>query len=397
MTPDRRTLLALFSIAFGLRVLYAAVVGTDPVINPRPGTYDYYLAERLHDNTAWVSEPFTPKAPAYPLALAASFRLFGVRQWVAILLNAFIGAITVLILYRIGETWFGPGVGLVSALWLSLSVHQMHFASIFVRDTLVTFAVAWLCLSICRRFRRMRQAVWVGIVYTFLVHTDPQFLVLLPFLLVFFAFFATRHRLLNLQYVFLFLITVFVVALPWTIRNTIVYGESVPVALEAKPYLRPVTALISPGEGDLPGADEIADAGLMRAHPGGVVHNTIEFWRVTRFGDAEADPSRHLRAEPAWSLRHNLINIGSFGLLLPFLVAGAFFAVRRRHRVGMALTLFSFVYYCTRAFLGATERSRLPIEPLVILLAVWGFFELVSTLRPKQRESGAPAGAEPAG
>jgi 4-amino-4-deoxy-L-arabinose transferase-like glycosyltransferase len=397
LTPDRRTLLALFSIAFGLRVLYAALVGTDPAINPSPGTYDYYLAERLHDNTEWLSEPFTPRAPVYPLLLAAAFRVLGVRQWVAILLNAFIGAMTVLIVYRIGDKWLGRGVGLIAALWLSLSVHQMHFASIFVRDTLVTFALAWLCLAISRNFRRMRQAVWVGIVYACLIHVDPQFLVLLPFLLLFFAFFATHHRLLNVQYVFLLLVTVFVVVLPWTIRNAVVYGEIIPVALEAKPYIRPVTGLVSPGEGELPGADEIEAAGLMRAHPEGVVQNTIEFWRITRLRDTEGDPSRHLRPEPAWSLRHNLINIANFGVLLPFAVVGLVIALRRRNRAATALTLVTLVYYGTRAILGATERSRLSIEPLVILLGVYGFFELVKMLRSTRREVEPPVSAEAAG
>jgi 4-amino-4-deoxy-L-arabinose transferase-like glycosyltransferase len=180
VTPDRRTLLALFAIAFGLRVLYAAVAGTDPAINPSPGTYDYYLAERLHDNLEWVDEPFTPRAPAYPVLLAAAFRVLGVRQWVAILLHAFIGAATALMLYRMGERRLGRGVGLLAAIWLGLSVHHMHFASIFVRDTLTTFALVWVCYTIIRPFHRMRQAVWTGLAYTFLIHVDPQFLVLLP-------------------------------------------------------------------------------------------------------------------------------------------------------------------------------------------------------------------------
>ncbi len=42
MTPDRRTIFALFSLAFGLRILYAALIGTNPDLVPNPLTHDYY-------------------------------------------------------------------------------------------------------------------------------------------------------------------------------------------------------------------------------------------------------------------------------------------------------------------------------------------------------------------
>ena len=390
MSSDRRTLLALFAIAFGLRILYAAAIGTDPAMNPSPGTYDYYLAERIHDDTAWISEPFTSQAPVYPLTLAAAFRLLGVRQWVAILLQAFLGAVTTLFLYRIGERRLGRGVGMVSAIWLGISVHHMHFASIFVRDTLVTFALAWLCFTMVRDFQRMRQAVWAGFVYAFLIHVDPQFLILFPVLLLYYAVLATRHRVLNLQYVFLFAATVFVVSLPWTIRNAVVYGEPVPVALEAGRYLKPVTGLLFHDDAGAPGEDELKGTGVMRAHPSGFAQNSIEFWRVTRLRGTEENRERGLRAEPPWSFRHNLINVVNFGVLLPFAAWGALLAFRRRNRAGMAMVLVIATYFLMHAFMGASERIRLPIEPLVILLAFFGFFQMLGMRRS---QSAAPEDA----
>jgi 4-amino-4-deoxy-L-arabinose transferase-like glycosyltransferase len=379
-------LLALFSIAFGLRILYAAVIGTNPGVNPSPGTYDYYLAQRMHDNTAWVTEPFTPNAPGYPVLLAAAFRVLGVRRWVVILMQAFLGAVTALFLYRIGERTLGHGVGLLSALWLALSVHQMHFASVFVRDTAVTFALVWFVHTAVRRFVKMRQAVWAGMVYTLLIHFDAQFLLLLPVVLVYFVFFATQHRILNVQYVFLFLATVMVVSLPWTIRNTLVYGEIIPIGLEAQHYTEPLTGWISPNDGGVDGGERV-----MHAHPDGFVANTVEFWRVTRFG-AE-DGGGAVKAEPPWSLRHNLVNIVSFGVLLPFAVAGLVMAWHRRNRAVLLLLLVILTHWIAHAVLGATDRDRLVIEPLVILIAMYGLVEVVRAARSGEEPASAAVGA----
>jgi 4-amino-4-deoxy-L-arabinose transferase-like glycosyltransferase len=396
VSPDRRTLLALFSIAFGLRILYAALIGTSPAINPSPGTYDFYLAERIQDGMQWVRQPFTPYAPAYPLLLAAVFRVFGVGQWVAILLQAFIGAATVLFLYRVGEKQLGRGVGLLSALWLGAFVHQMHFASIFVRGTLETFALTWFAYTLVRPFQRMRQAVWAGLLYTILVHVDAQFLVLFPVIVLFFLLFATRHRLLNLQYMLLWVATVFVLCLPWTVRNYFVYGEALPVGLEAKKYLKPAIALVSRGE---PGSERsriAGSVGVVMAHADGFVPNSIEFWRVVRLHDTPGDPARSIREEPAWSLRHNLVNTANFGVLLPFFAVGIVLAFVRRNRAALVLTLLIASCYLTCAFVGAVESSRLPVEPLVILVAIYGFYEVLRAVRRPAAAASTP-GQTPAG
>jgi 4-amino-4-deoxy-L-arabinose transferase-like glycosyltransferase len=386
VTPDRRTLLALFSIAFGLRVLYAALVGTNPTINPSPGTYEYLLAERIHDSMTWVKEPFTPRAPAYVLTLAAAFKVLGVRQWVAILMQAFFGGVTVLMVYRIGERRLGRGVGLLAALWLAISVHQMHFVSIFVRDTLATLALVWFVHTLIRPFERMRQAVWAGVVYTFLIHVAPQFLLLLPVVLLYFLFFATRHRILSVQYLFLFLATVFIVSLPWTIRNTMVYGETIPVGLEAKRYISPVTALVSPG--DRVSENDLKGTRALVAHSSGVLQNTIEFWRVTRLRGSQGEG---VHSEPPWSLRHNLINIATFGVLLPFALIGLGMGWWKRRRAVLVLFIVTATYWVMHAFLGATERTRLPIEPFVILLAFYGLIELITLVRSRGKRGDSTA------
>jgi len=220
LTPDRRTLLALFSLAFGLRILYAVIIGDNPDVVR--DTYGLRIAARMVESFAWISTPFAPTAPGYRMLLALAFKLFGVGWWTAVFLNAVLGATTALFVYRIGERLIGRRVGLISALWLGLSVGHMHLASLAMRDVLVTFLLTWLAYALARPFYRMRTAVWVAFLCTLLAHTEPMFLVMLPLLVVFLAWKSTRHRALSAQYVFLFLAALFVFFLPWTTRNLIV-------------------------------------------------------------------------------------------------------------------------------------------------------------------------------
>jgi 4-amino-4-deoxy-L-arabinose transferase-like glycosyltransferase len=388
LTPDRRTLLALFSLAFGLRILFAAVFGGNTSIVPVSDTYAYQIAARMAHDTSWVTTPFSPKAPGYLMALAAAFRIFGVSWWTAIGLNAVLGGLTTFFLYRIGERRIAPVAGRIAAVWLALCVHQILFATFAMRDIMVTFLFTWFVYSLAAPFHRMRVALWLAFLYTLLIMTEPFFLVLLPIVLLHMAFFATRHRVLSLQYVFLFAAFFLFCNIPWTVRNYAVYRQFVPVSIEAEHYTTPLEKLV---RSTMPSPNIAAPPEDVVIEPS-YGHNTIEFWRFMRLREAPADPAHGVVAQPAWSLRHNLISLVSYGILLPFMLVGMIFAVNRRHRVMLILTGSIVSYALFRGFMTGDDRFRLTIEPLIILIAIYGVSEFV-----KMRNAHAPEPGEIAG
>lgn len=391
MTPDRRTLLALFSLAFGLRVLYAVVFGSDPEVIEVRETYDFRVAARIAADPASLATPFSPNAPGYLLLLAAAFKLLGVSWWTAVILNCVLGAVTALFLYRIGERLLGKYVGLASALWLGLSVNHMHFAGLAIREVLVTFLATWLAYALARPFYRMRTSVWTAFLYVLLVHTEPLYLVLLPLLVVFLAIGSTHHRVLSIQYVFLFTIALFVFMTPWTVRNWIVHRDVVPVSLEATHYTAPVGRLLrdappfEPTRAGPETASRSADGG-----PRGFFANQREFWRVLRTHEAPGDPERGVTAQPAWSLRHNATSVLNYGVLLPFFVTGLVAAWARRNRAALVLGSIVLSLAIVRGFVGAITSSRLWVEPLIILIALYG----MKVLLDMRRAAGQPTPGE---
>lgn len=389
MTPDRRTLLALFSLAFGLRILFAAVFGGNPAIVPTNDTYDYQIAARMAHDLSWISTPFSPEAPGYLMLLASAFTIFGVSWWTAVGLNALLGGLTTFFIYRIGEKRIGRHAGLFAGVWFALTAHQILFASFAIRDTLVTFLFTWFVHALVKPFWRMRTALWLAFLYGLLVMTEPFFLVLLPVVLLYLAFFATHHRMLSFQYVVLFAAFFLFLNIPWTVRNYAVYGQFVPVSFEADRYTAPVARFArsaAPAQ-----KVEVPPAAMVVVQPS-FAHNTLEFWRTMRLKDWPADPAHGVAAEPAWSLRHNLVYLVTYGVLLPFMVIGAAFAIRNRHRAALIITGAIASYSLFRGFMTGDDRFRLTIGPLIILLAIHGMRELV-----KLRERHAPEPGEIAG
>jgi hypothetical protein len=244
----------------------------------------------------------------------------------------------------------------------------LHFASVAIRDVFTVFLFVWLAYVLVTPFRRMRSAVSLGILYVLLIYTQPLFLLFLPFLVIYLGLRATHHRVLSVQYLFLFLVTIFVLSIPWTIRNYVVHHDIVPISLTADRYTSRLARFFREGP-PVTRPSEAVDLSV------NFMAREREFWRVGRFSETPATPGRG--AEPAWSVRHNLVSIVNFGLLLPFFLAGVVIALRRRHRVALILVGLVVWVALVRGFVGGGEDVRLPADPLIILVAFYGVRSLL--------------------
>lgn len=386
MTQERRLLLALFAIAFGIRVLYVALVGMDPSINPNPISPETIYGFKIASGTEWITGPYSPRAPGYPVFLGVLFLIFGKSVWTGIVAQALLGGFLAVLLYKFGKILGGWGVGVLSALWIGIYVHHIVFSSFLVRDALSCFILTALLFVLAKPFSRMRNALIAAVLYTLLIHTDPQYLLLLPLLVAYTVILVSRYLLLNLQYTILFVSFAIILSLPWTARNYYVYQRVIPVSIEASHYISPVKTRVSPKvekmlRGEVPS--------VSRSRFDRMIHNSTEFWRVTKLdrqnGESTGAPA------PPWSLRHNIISIVNYGVLLPFLVLGIVSVCAKRNRAGILVAGTVLYYYCMRLFFGGSERVRLQIEPLIILLAFYAILEIVSLARksPTAAESGS--------
>jgi len=390
MLTERRILLALFAIALGLRVLYGAILTTQPGLVASSATSDLSHAKEIASGVRWITEPYSPRAPGYPVVLAALYLLSVKQLWLVAFYQAILGALTVLVVYRLGRLFLGTGLATIAALWFALHVYHIHLSYSFERDIAAVLLLMLVLLLVVRPFKRMRYALIAGLVCTALIHVDSQYLLLLP-VFALFVLFKTRHGLFNIQYLLLFLSVVVVASIPWTVRNYAVYGQPLPIGLEAARFLRPVKVVVTePSRGISDIESKVVRASRARL----IEQNTVEFWRFARFrgeqspeGTEASNTTAGRSLEPAWSVRHDLVSILNYGVLLPFFLIGIVVAIRERNRTGLMLAAVTVAYFLMRAYLGGNERTRLPIDPLVVLIAFYGVAALVRRFR---REAATP-------
>jgi 4-amino-4-deoxy-L-arabinose transferase-like glycosyltransferase len=373
-------MLVLFAVALGLRVLYGAFLAVNPDIAGSPITPELRYAKEIATGTRWFHEPLSPRSPGYPAVLASFYVLSAKQFWIMTFLQSILGALTVVMLFRIGTRVMGPALAVIAALWFAFHVFHMHLGHVFHRDILTVFLLTLLVYLLTRPFKLMWYGLVAGIIYAALIHVDPQFLLLLP---VFAAFilFKSRHAILNVQYLFLFLFATIVISLPWTMRNNDVYGQPIPVGLEARKYLRPAkTVVTDPDRGWADIEGRLVQASRARL----IEKNAIEFWRFAKFGEPADSTSA------AWSRRHNLLSIANYGILIPFFLFGFVLVFRNRNREGIMLAVLTASYFLMRSYLGGDERMRLPVDPFIIVFAFYGIGWIVSRFRKPAENGHAP-------
>lgn len=379
MPAERRLVIALFAIALGARILFGIFAETRLDAGPGLETREFLYAQDIASGFGWIATPVSAISPGYPALLALFYLLAFKNIWLTFFLQAALSSLTAVVLYRVARANVGRVTATVAALWLAIQANHLLFSSLFLRDVLSTLLLLVLLFMLTRPFARMRFAAISGVVFAALFHVDPQYILLTP---VFGAlvFFKTRHRILNIQYFFLFMGFAVLASVPWTVRNAVVYEQPIPVGLEAVRYLRPLKVVVSDTERTVSAVQSRIES-ASRTHR--VQQNVAEFWRIGRFKEGAPpadDPSSP--GAPAWSWRHNLISIVDYGLLLPFLIAGAVLAIRRRDRAIIMMLVVLLAYFVMCAWLGGSERARLAVDPLIIMVAFYGL-EAISARRSR--------------
>jgi len=383
MSNQRRLMLVLFALALGLRVLYPAIFGEQTALSEEHITTDFTYATTIAHGFEWIGTPESPRSPGYPIVLALFYLAAGKQIWLMIFFQAILGALTVVLVYRVADQILGITAGTLAALWYAFSISHIRATGNFHRDILAVFLIILLLFLLTRPFQRMLFGVITGIVYGALVHVEPMYILLFPVFVVVILF-KTRHPILNVQYLFIFAAIAILFCVPWAVRNGIVYGQPIPVGLEAERYLAP--ARIAAGDDER--LAELSGKIVLASKSGRIEQNVVEFWRFARFRDGKVMSARtgEVLTVPAWSLRYNLASIVTYGILLPFFLLGLILALRSRHRTLLLLLFFTVCYAALRAYFNGSVRTRMPVDPLIVITAFYAILWLKQRLRPRREK-----------
>ncbi len=325
-----------------------------------------------------VRAPTAQQPPVYPLLLAGIFRLSGAYSYlslyIAILLNALFSAITAVLILRLGTRTFGRTVGIIAALiwscWIYEVVVSLRLWESALSGMLLALGLWWLPeLQDAGSLKWMRFGLLAGLAAL----TNAG---LLPVFAGFWLWLWLSQKPGFRGRSFFASVTVcLLVLLPWTIRNYRALGRIVPLrdnfGLElwvgnhegvthlydfqgGFPLSNP-TVYNQLGEIAFMEKQRAVAVAFIRQHPG-------QFLRLCgeRLMDFWTSPNPRVWLPVA---------------VLAWLAIG--WAWMRRNRevtpFAIVLVVFPLVYYVTHTW----STYRHPIEPEVILLAVFGTVEIV--------------------
>jgi len=328
--------------------------------------------------------------PLYPLILAGIFRLFGTctisSAWAAVAINILAGALTAVLLYHVGNLYFNETVGLVAAwVWaLPWMYRALAFSTSLSSPYLAALGLTVLLLLLPHVLKADRGWFWLGIYAGLLVLLQATFLAVLALYGVWLAWSKARS-----PRILLAIAGLFVILVPWTIRNYVQLGRLVPIrdnfGLELWLGNRPGMQGTVDYHGDFPDHDPSTYARL-----GELRFMDAKFQEAKDF--IASDPISFLqrclrRSVEFWYVPYSppWILISVVGL------AGAVLAWKRKGiAVLLTIPLLAFppVYYVTHTF----STYRHPIDPVIILLAAYAIVEF-KTFRARGHFMSSEVGA----
>jgi len=334
--------------------------------------------------------------PVYPYILAGVFKLFGVYSnlsgWVILTFNSIFSALTCLTLYRIGERIYGEAVARATAWTWALFPYAIYWPVRVVWEMSLSAYLLSLALLLTLRMAdappRPRAWIGFGVLWGVLAITNTAVLSMLPFCLLYLAW---RLPLRSRQFAGfgLCILAAGIVVSPWLVRNYDVFGKFVFVRDNLALEIHMANNEQSNGlwtRGEHPGNDpeamrrfqQLGEIPFMqekqqqvrefvREHPGEFIRFTLA--RVLYFWIGP--PQANIVAGYDLMIARHLM----FILPAAFAFAGLWLTLRNRKRGGFLLACFLLIYPLPYYLVNPFPRYKHAIEPEMILLAVYLFWE----------------------
>jgi 4-amino-4-deoxy-L-arabinose transferase-like glycosyltransferase len=404
--PLRHSILFIVLVALLLR-LAVITIGHTYRITPRRDHFQFgwemgRLARSIAEGQGFSSPTDLPTGPSawapplYPYILAGVFKLFGVYSplsaWVILAFNSVFAALTCLTLYKIAERIYGISVAPAAAWTWAVFPYAIYWPVRVVWETSLTTFLLSLALLLTLRMAdeppRPRMWILFGLLWGVIALTNTAVVSMLPFCLLWLLYHLPRRPQQFLGAA-LCVLTAALVVSPWLVRNYQVFGKFILVRDNLPLEMYEANNEQSAGlwtrnehPGNNPEAmrrfQELGELGFMaekrqqvrefiREHPGRFLLFTIE--RAVYFWIAPPQAAIVAGYDLMISRHTNFL----LAAVLAF--AGLWLTIRNRKRGAFLLACFLLVYPLPYYLVMPFVRYKHPIEPEMIMLIVYLFWE----------------------
>lgn len=409
-------MLALYVSALLLRLLYLWEVRDNPFLDALGLDARYYdLRAREILSEGLIGDEAYFMGPLYPHFLAATYAVAGRNLDLVRILQAVLAAFVPLLLYRMGVRLLTPRVGLIAAIVAVVYGPFLFYTGTILYTTLVSVLLLWILdrLTSPPGGHPVRNRLLTGVLFGLAVVGKGNLLLFLPFAIAGLAWGAGerrrgKHRRWSLRPILPFLVGFLVVISLVTARNYAASGDIVPLTSNGGLNFYIGNGPESSGAYEKPkGLDVNSDPSgrrllekqlgrsLSPSEVSGewrgrsvswIVESPVEEARlllrksVLFFSDFEIPQIESYRFQMRYSRLITIFHI-PFGLLVP--LAFASFPFFRRRETALLLA-FLFVYALSIIIIFVLTRYRLPVVPVLLLMAAHTVSEFVRDVRRKR-------------
>jgi len=226
--------ISIFAIALTIRLIYffqvkANFPGWDtPTIDP---LFHDLWAKQIASGDIWGSGPFF-RAPLYAYLLGLIYSITGPSLIAVKIIQHFIGAFTSAFIFLFTDRFFGRRTAIMAGLIAAFNWVFIYFEDELLLDSLLApmmIGILWLLIKAYKK-PSLTNFLVVGSALGIASITRPNFLILLPAILIWFiSVWGKQYKLILTRYLAVF-IGCFLIILPVTIRNFVVGDDFVLIA-----------------------------------------------------------------------------------------------------------------------------------------------------------------------
>lgn len=179
-------LLIILAIAAILRILFLGSIPNGFYCDEASNAYDSYsILHSLRDQHGQFLPWFTRSIDDYRESLFIFFsipfiKIFGLNEFAARLPSAFIGILTVLVLYYLVKECFEQKTALVAAFLLAINPWHIHFSRIAFRAILIPLLFCLALLFFVKSFRHPKYIPLSALLFAFSLYTYASARVFIP-------------------------------------------------------------------------------------------------------------------------------------------------------------------------------------------------------------------------
>jgi 4-amino-4-deoxy-L-arabinose transferase-like glycosyltransferase len=174
--------------------------------------------------TMSVGEPTNFFPPLYPMFLAFIYKVFGRDFALVQIFQALLDSFAALLLFIIGKRLFPVKAAYLGAILYAIYPWSLECARAFLTEALLIPIIAVIFYFIQKTIddRRLRYAAFAGFAIGLAYETRMLTAVLLPICIL---WMLISHRRFALKNIAILLLSFFLVIVPWTIRNKLVFDR----------------------------------------------------------------------------------------------------------------------------------------------------------------------------